>query len=304
MKKFLIVPFLSFITVLVLWAQTPASSVLRSSFEVPVEQSRLVANALYDQITAQPGTQAITSAYFDNAAAVWQDKHNMGADDFIVPVMQIWNVDAVEVVGAFYLFGGTPTDDAEGFNLAFYEDNGSGQVGNLVASYSDLAYTATLGGSHAGSFIIPLPSSLSLTTGRYWVSVQIIKNPCSGAGDCLSGDGTFVGQWGWQEAGTNTPIMGESKWQNPAGGWAAGNACQPDVCASWGNRITQCGIGITYADWATCTGPSDPPRDFKFAIAGIMEIAPPPVPTMGEWALILFAGLLAGAGLVLMRRKS
>ncbi|PIE02495.1 MAG: hypothetical protein CSA81_06675 [Acidobacteria bacterium] len=311
MKKLLAVFIIPLILLVSVHSQENRFDILKYSFDVPVTQSRLVIpNPLFDQLTGQTGTQAISSMYFDNPSASVTDLHNMAADDFTVPFGVIWHVETIELSGAYFnaVSPSAVVPDGSGFNVSFYSDN-DGQVGPLHTAFTNQSFTQSISGSPswAGSFVITLDSVLSLPAGTYWVSCQIIKNPCDSSGDCLQYPdpvGEFTGQWGWREAGTNIPIMNESMWQNPPGGWIAGNACQAAVCDTWGFRVSECGIGINWTDWINCTGPDDPPRDFQFALGGTSELEPPPVPALNKWALIGFVSILAVAGVFFLRKKA
>src|SRR5438093_1850288 len=72
-----------------------------------------------------------------------------------------------------------------------------------------------------GNFTIPLPTSLVLAPGTYWVSVQ------------ANMDFTPFGEWGWLDRAVTSNSA--AVWQNPGGGFGT-------ACTTWGRRGVTCGI--------------------------------------------------------------
>jgi subtilisin-like proprotein convertase family protein len=142
---------------------------------------------------------------------------NEGADDFVVPAGQFWQVTGVHVTGV-YFNGPGPAPSA---HVRFYAD-AAGLPGAPVCSYLDLVPTDT-----AGVFDLALPAPCSLSPGTYWVSVVAHM------------DFTPAGEWGW----TDRTVVANSPaaWRNPLGGFGIG--CTPD----WGVK-TACVTGASGGD--------------------------------------------------------
>ena len=164
---------------------------------------------LYNQ-TDNPGDNATSSQDFEAVNNAFDDQ---AADDFVVPGTETWTVQQV-VAGGVYFNGSGP---AASFNVTFYS-NAAGFPGAPVAggTYTGLAYT-----NMAGSFIIPLPTSLVLPSGTYWVSVQARM------------DFSPFGQWGWSDRTVTSNSA--AVWQNPGGGFGT-------PCTTYGRRGATCGI--------------------------------------------------------------
>jgi hypothetical protein len=102
-------------------------------------------------------------------------------------------------------------------NVTFYFDSATFlELQWREAPYINLPMTDT-----AGNFSIPLPTSLVLAAGTYWVSVQANMNFSP------------FGEWGWLDR-TVTSNSGAA-WQNPNGGFAT-------ACTMYGRRGATCGI--------------------------------------------------------------
>ena len=133
--------------------------------------------------------------------------------------MQNWAVQQIKVNGNYFNGPGP----AASVNATFYFDS-AGFPGAVVSggTFNNLSMSDT-----AGSFTIPLPTSLVLTAGTYWVSVQanIDFNP--------------FGEWAWSDrtVASNSPAV----WQNPGSGFATS-------CATYGRRGANCGIDPTAPD--------------------------------------------------------
>lgn len=166
-----------------------------------------VAVILYDQ-NNNPGTNSTVSQQFEAANAAFNAQ---GADDFTVPAGVNWTIQQVNVTGIYFNGPGPAT----AVNVTFYRD-ASTLPGTAVAggTYTNLPITS---GAATGSFNIALPSSLVLSPGTYWVSVQAIMNF------------TPAGEWGWTDRSVIS--TSGSAWQNPGGGFGT-------TCATWGRKTT------------------------------------------------------------------
>jgi len=94
------------------------------------------------------------------------------ADDFDVPVGQTWNVKTVIAYGFM-------SNILDTVNVYIYADNG-GKPGSLLHSYPSILrsnggfkyFTGFMGAANNGVYQIELPTAVSLTAGKYWLSVQ------------------------------------------------------------------------------------------------------------------------------------
>jgi hypothetical protein len=272
---------------------------------------------LYDQISGYSGVGVVTSQVFDNANVFgnqnWTDKTTYCADDFEVPMGFSWTITSVEVLGAYFIDGNAnPSTDGTAFNVYFYADNG-GQVGPQVAAFEGVGFSQNVPTDAAEfSFDISLGGGVFLTAGRYWMSAQMIMDPCEpgdGSGNCLSGATAFRGQWGWRQINSATPSGNqESKFQNPLAGFLPGLICADcnnvtvnGDCYNWSNRYTCCGVGKVVS--AGCSDPTGGPYlDLAFALGGTSRVEVT-VPTMSEWATLALIALLIGAGLLMFRKN-
>jgi hypothetical protein len=161
---------------------------------------------LYDQ-TADPAPVpgGVTSQDFEPSNDAFD---SMAADDFVVPPRETWSIDQVVVVGEYTIVG-----PAEGFNVAFYADTGT-LPGTPVAgaSFANAPYV-----NDAGKFTITLPSTVMLTAGTYWISVQAKL------------DLSPTGQWFWDNRAST--VHSGAAWQNPGGGFGTG-------CSTWARKTT------------------------------------------------------------------
>jgi stress response protein SCP2 len=172
----------------------------------PVQTSSLAA-VLYDQ-TDSDAASGINSQNFEAAYDVYD---NQGADDFTVPSGVKWKVSEVDVTGSYYNGSGLAASQ----HVTFYKDK-NGKPGKIVAEFDNV----TGSDDGFGSLAIKLPSTVTLKTGTYWVSVQVNMDYSQG------------GQWAW---GNRSTVNGSNAmWQNPGDGFGSG-------C-------------VKYADESTCTG--------------------------------------------------
>ncbi len=159
---------------------------------------------LYDQTGAAVIGSGYTSQDFEAVVDIYDSQ---GADDFVVPAGETWNINQVAALGLYYNGNGLMPSA----NVYFYDD-AAGYPGNLLASENVVPTDDTTGN------IICDITEVSLGEGTYWVSVQAVMDFQTG------------GQWGWtpNDALTNSGAA----WQNPGDGFVTG-------CTTWG-RITSC----------------------------------------------------------------
>ncbi|MFN0277550.1 MAG: beta strand repeat-containing protein, partial [Pyrinomonadaceae bacterium] len=173
---------------------------------------------IYDQTTGfvatGPNSQDFEAANdaFDNDAA----------DDFVVPAGQTWTISQLAINGAY--FGGV--GPAASFNVKFFNDAATFPGATVPGGVLNAApYTFA-----AGVFTITLPSSVVLTPGTYWVSVQARMDFAGGQG-----------QWAWHD--TSVTTNSAAVWRH-AGGFA--NPCTP----GYGRRGATCAIDAANPDQA------------------------------------------------------
>lgn len=131
------------------------------------------------------------------------------ADDFFVPADQTWTIQEVNVQGA-YLAGSTGT--ASSVNVTFCLNDATFPGAPIPGgTYQNISFVDA-----AGNFAIILPSSLVLTPGTYWVSVQA---------NMISTDG----QWAWDDNLFQRGVG--AVWRNPGGG------LMTSCTANWGRRL-------------------------------------------------------------------
>ena len=159
---------------------------------LPYTGTNLGGNIVYYSQTGT-STQATASQNFETSFDAFDCQ---SADDFTVPVSATWNINQV-FVGGQYFNGAGP---AASFNVTFYND-ASSLPGAVIASFNNLTYTGT------GNMTLNLPSSVTLTAGTYWVSVQ------------ANMDFTPNGEWGWSTFGSSN-IGSQYSWRNPGAGFA------------------------------------------------------------------------------------
>ncbi|HTG18107.1 MAG TPA: proprotein convertase P-domain-containing protein, partial [Blastocatellia bacterium] len=160
---------------------------------------------LYDQTNnAAPTPGGVTSQNFE---AVNNAFDSECADDFVVPVGEIWTINQVFVVGEYSIAG-----PAASANVVFYADS-STLPGAVAATAANSPVTTDVG----GDFTITLSAPAVLTSGTYWVSVQANLNF------------TPTGQWFWDNRSTIS--NSGAAWRNPGGGFGVG-------CTSFGRKTT------------------------------------------------------------------
>lgn len=164
---------------------------------------------LYDQYDNAGGTSLVAQDFESSFDAYDAE----GADDFVVPAGETWNVDEVDILGVY--FNGPGPSAA--FHVFIYAD-AAGLPGANVYTGTGLAYTS----ADNLNFVIPLTTPAVLPEGTYWVSVQSRMDFAAG------------GEWGQTERLVQSG--NPAAWQNPGGGFGTG-------CSTWGVRGTCLGLG-------------------------------------------------------------
>ena len=213
---------------------------------------------LWDQTGTAEGT-GVASQNFTDPGGVFDNLDSRGADDFQVPGATGWNIETVRATG-FYLSGPGPV---QSLNVVFFTDD-SGLPGSVLpgCAYSNIQPQNVLD----PNFIIDLPKPCTLTSGIYWVSVQVNMsfNP--------------NGQWFWMTIVEQN--LNEFAWENPQDGFG-------DGCPTW----------TPGPDCITGAGP-----DLSFQLIGEPFATPRPIPTLSHWGLFAIAGALGLLGLIFMRK--
>lgn len=177
---------------------------------------RLHADILLDQSAGIAGN--LVSQELEPANAAFDSE---AADDFVVPPGG-WNINSVTAFGVqFNGTGGAHTN----VDVHFYNDQSGAPMNTPFLSFTDLVPSSQ---DNAGVFTIDFPSTVSLTSGTYWIAVVV--------------DEDFVpwGQWAWS---TITAITGSPfYWRNPGDGFASG-------CTAW-TASTACAVITTPGDKA------------------------------------------------------
>ena len=189
-------------------AQSPAPST--SSPMVPPPDNIILPSSpaspnviLYDQYD-HPGATPYNSQNFEASLDAYDD---FLADDFVVPAGQLWNLNLVEVQGAYYNGIGI----ADSMNVFIYTQAVT-LPGTLLESRTIVSYT------HGNSnFAIPISPTIVLKPGKYWMSVQANQNF------------NTAGQWGW--TGRTITANYPAGWQNPGDGFQY-------TCTTWSLRTS------------------------------------------------------------------
>lgn len=140
-------------------------------------------DVLWDQLDDLTGSGTASQVFPDFGDCVLQS-----ADDFEVPMGQIWTINEVATVGSWSASG--PTASVE---VYIYADDG-GVPGTVI--YSQIGYVP--GDPSDPDFVIPLSTPAELSAGYYWISVMSRMD---------FGGGT-PGQWFW---GLNAYSYGEAR---------------------------------------------------------------------------------------------
>lgn len=170
---------------------------------------------LYNQ-TGNADADAFPSQDFQE---VYDQFDCQGADDFVVPGGDVWELGQVDVVGAYRDGQLSPVSVA---NLYIYADE-QGQPGAEVAAFTGVGVDDE---DMDGDWSVVLPEAVTLMPGTYWVSVTADLDAIV--------DGMGDGQWFWLKQATASPIGGEVRWRNSGNGFETG-------CTDWSRLNTDCG---------------------------------------------------------------
>jgi hypothetical protein len=157
----------------------------------------------------------LPSGSFSSPAAVSHDYSNdagdsQAADDFTVPVGQVWTVQGVDVVGA------TSDTGSHTAGVSLYATGGALPAGQLFAQTGIAIPDCTTGQSC--DFSAPVSGAPQLLPGTYWLSVQTAgQSP-----------------WYWAVHPPDAIFGNPAVWQNPGNGFGAG-------CTSF-TALAGCGI--------------------------------------------------------------
>jgi hypothetical protein len=159
---------------------------------------------LYDQYDNM-GTSSFPSQDFETPLDNFDAQ---GADDFVVPSGQIWNITEVDVYGDYSVVSAI----SESFHVYIYQD-AAGLPGPVVYTALNQSYTS---GNNI-DFVVTLATPAQLTEGTYWVSV-VSRMDYNGKD-----------QWFWKDrtVQNNNPAA----WQNPGDGFGTG-------CTGWTVRTS------------------------------------------------------------------
>ena len=171
---------------------------------------------LYDQTDNGAVSGWIGSTNFLNNIA-YDSLDSQGADDFQVPADKFWQVSTVTVHGLYTGNSGTPY--VQSMLIQIYSNSGPNLPALLL--YSTTIAAAQISGLESGTFVMNLPSPVSLGPGRHWLSVQANKQV----------DGESGYQWHWRER--SVPSFSPSTWRNPGDGYATG-------CTTFQPRLSVC----------------------------------------------------------------
>ncbi|HSG68609.1 MAG TPA: carboxypeptidase regulatory-like domain-containing protein [Bacteroidales bacterium] len=162
---------------------------------------------LYDQIWNAGNGYLNSTEYIDAGNLT---KTSEAADDFDVPTGESWTIGRAAFSGYFgYQQAGGPVN----VNVRIYSDN-NGIPGTELHAFINITPTLdeqVLSNNYMATYWeVTFPAPITLTEGKYWISVQ---------GIC---DFNVQGDWGWADA-QNNPWIGEKlHWRNPLDGWGLG----------------------------------------------------------------------------------
>ncbi|MEI7981205.1 MAG: carboxypeptidase regulatory-like domain-containing protein [Bacteroidota bacterium] len=178
-----------------------ASAITKSTSLVNKHAPKYGRATVYVNQTGNPSVTygGIASQTFEAANAAYSCA---GADDFEVPGGATWNVGHVFVNGTYSTGSEVPAVD-----VVFYSD-ASGFPGSAIATFTGISCISDA----SGNVNVFLPSVVTLSAGRYWVSVA-----------ANMAYGTY-GQWYWTRE-TDPLVLNEFTWQNPGDGFLG--------CTSW-----------------------------------------------------------------------
>lgn len=258
LSKIQIQVFVFFILVATVSIVPESRAQVSSAEGSPPVSTEQFTQVLWDQ-TGNPEGTGVTSQNFTDPGGVFDAFDNRAADDFEVPGTQGWNIKTVRPIG-FYFKGPGPI---QSLNVVFLTDSG-GLPGSAIpgCDYQDIEPADVTD----PNFIINLPEPCTLTSGVYWVSLQVNMpfNP--------------NGQWFWMtEVDQSLNLFA---WENPLNASGSG-------CLTWSPGI----------DCVPSLGP-----DLSFQLIGEPFATPRPIPTLSQWALLATAGMLGLLGVTFMRR--
>ena len=284
-------------------------------------------NVLYDQ-TSNPGGNGFPAQNFEAAFDAYD---NMAADDFTIPAGESWDIDEFYFVGTLSTGGPVSTAD-----ISIYTD-AAGAPGSVILTHAGVVVT------YDGTALTATIPTTNLGAGTYWVALAVnLDFGCCGQffwsnrtaptnGDShwinpLDGFGSGCTTW------TPTPICGVGGGLSDALFQVRGSvvACQItdfrfdgiDQIHITGNCIA--GIGL-YAN----TPGGIVTIQASVSVSGTIWLTVPffadsyyylsddggatvfdgwrsrvTVPTLGEWGMIAFLGLLTISALYFMRKRS
>jgi hypothetical protein len=194
---------------------------------------------LWDQF-GTPGT----GAFSQNVSSI-PNLTSLAADDFFIPGDEIWTINQVNARGYYIPEGDAPTT----LNVNFFIPSLS--IPSLPEAdpfVSRLNIHFTDDGS--GNFTIPLGDDVILSSGQYWVSVQVNLD----TGFDLT-TGSLTNGWFWASSLDSIIPTGPGAWKNP------GNQFSSDA-TEW--TVAQTPI------------PQLDTNDFNYQLIGVRQIIPPP----------------------------
>lgn len=171
--------------------------------------------ALWDQTcTPDPAGGWTVSSNYETA---FDNIDSQAADDFENDTGTVWDITSVTVLGGYSGTGSSVVDSAL---LQVYADAGTGLPGLLL--HSETIDGALIGGRNNGVFVLNLNAPLTVSGGRYWVSVQANK-PWQAGSDFR--------QWYWSESAAQA--LSPSVWRQPGNGYGKN-------CPSFLPRVPVC----------------------------------------------------------------
>ena len=160
------------------------------------------ADSLYSQLD-HPGSTFASSSQF---ASPGDEQYSTEvADDFTVPIDEVWQLRRVDVRGDFNR-SLTPVEPPNILNVRLYRRGG--------AMPGALLYSQSLPAVQQPNYYASLPSAPVLIPGRYWISVQRIVYSSSPMGSI---------RWAWQTRDELSGRIAVAKCPN----WQPRALCQP-----------------------------------------------------------------------------
>ena len=168
-----------------------------------------------------------------------------------------WEITDVSVYGNYF---GNPAGIATSFQVQIYSDN-AGLPGSIISDQNIAMWSES-----GNKFGFTLPSSVSLTTGHYWVSVYSVQ------------DYSQAGQWGWS--------------------WSDDAQINTEVANQDPNNVLSLNWPVTWTN-GTVTWPQHTSLDVCFELQG--NESPTPVP-VSNWAIVLGVFLIGAFMIVRYKR--